>query len=226
MAFSGIAASLYDGGRTVHNAFSLPLECTLQCNVPIPAKSTLERHLKTFDVFIIDEAPMTPRAVLEAINRYLQDIHKPSTEDWGGKIMILAGDRRQTTPVLRGGSTEALLDITIHTSPLLFHAHTHYLHKNERIGEGQEEHREWVLQVGDGKVDNEKDRSVFIPARLHLQPGETNLSHTYPPETIFHQDNDKEDQQLDVFFAECAILCPTNEVAQTNQQRRPRPHLQ
>jgi hypothetical protein len=155
---------------------------------------------------------MTPRCVLEAINLYLQDIHN-CEQIWGGKIMILAGDRRQTTPVLRGGSTEALIDITIHQSPLLANIVPRRLYKNERIGEDQKPHREWVQQVGDGRVDNQTDRSVKIPLHLCLKEGETISTHVYPANTIFHDDNNKKDELLDTFFAERAILCPTNEIA-------------
>jgi hypothetical protein len=180
MSWSGIAASLYSGGRTVHNVFSLKLDCTLHCNILVTSP-TLERRLRSHDVFILDEAPMTPRCVLEAINSYLQDLHRNQNELWGGMHMILAGDGRQTSPVLQGGSTETLIGITIQKCKLLRHATLYYLTKNMRIiSDDQERHRVWVLRVGDGLIDNPAERTVNIPFNLLLRPGESIISHVYP----------------------------------------------
>jgi hypothetical protein len=219
MSWAGIAASLYSGGRTVHNVFSLKLDCTLNCNILITSP-TLERRLRSHDVFIMDEAPTTPRCVLEAINTYLQDLHGNHNELWGGKHMILAGDGRQTSPVLQGGSTETLVSITIQKCGLLRHAPIYYLTKNMRIlSDDQQRHREWVLRVGNGLVDNPAERTVNIPFNLLLKPGELMVDHVYPKGFVFNYPtlpNGKEDERdlpLDQTLAERSILCPTNEIA-------------
>jgi hypothetical protein len=219
MSWAGIAASLYDGGRTVHNTFSLPLDCTLQCNIHITSK-TLEQRLCNYDVFILDEAPMTPRCVLEAINVYLKEAHHNKKELFGGKHMILSGDGRQTSPVLQGASNDTLISISIQKSAILQHVFIYYLTENMRIkGEREKDHREWVLSVGDGEVDNLEDRTVNLPLNLLLRPDETITEHVYPKDFVFHYPplpDKREDPcniELDEILAERAILCPTNDVA-------------
>ncbi|GKB77471.1 ATP-dependent DNA helicase PIF1-like protein [Tanacetum coccineum] len=64
-------------------------------------------------LIIWDEAPMAKRSVVEALNDLLQDLMS-STELFGGKVVVLGGDFRQTLPVVRkvnGPSTSNSFDI-------------------------------------------------------------------------------------------------------------------
>jgi hypothetical protein len=134
--------------------------------------------------------------------------------------MILAGDGRQTSPVLQGGSTEALIDITIQKSKILRHVPIYYLTENMRMtGEGERKHREWVLSIGDGRIDNPEDRIVNIPPHFLLQKDETIVRHVYPEDFVFNYpplpngDEDPRNREVDAALAERAILCPTNNCA-------------
>lgn len=60
IAFSGIAATLLKGGRTVHNRFKLPLNLNTNSTSSIENNSKEAIELKETDCFIWDEAPMAP----------------------------------------------------------------------------------------------------------------------------------------------------------------------
>jgi hypothetical protein len=115
---------------------------------------------------------------------------------------------------------ESIISITIQKCDLLKRFFPIYLTRNMRICAAADvAHRDWVLKVGDGLIDNTVDRTVKIPPSLLLKPGETIINHVYPPGFVFHLprlSNGKEDPRdalLDPSLAERAILCPTNEIA-------------
>ena len=55
-------------------------------------------YLRSIDVFILDEASMTSKPVLEEINALMEDICQ-SPLPFGGKVFVLGGDFRQTLPI-------------------------------------------------------------------------------------------------------------------------------
>nr|CAD2199069.1 unnamed protein product [Meloidogyne enterolobii] len=95
MAFTGIAATLLPGGRTMHNRFGLNLDMS---NSKIGPSSKAWTELENIDMFICDEAPMIHKRALSTIDLKLKEIMK-SNIDFGGKIMLMAGDFRQTLPI-------------------------------------------------------------------------------------------------------------------------------
>ncbi|CAI9719352.1 ATP-dependent DNA helicase [Octopus vulgaris] len=78
-ASSGIAATLLQGGRTAHSAFKLPMDIGKKdnpiCN--IDRSSSRARLLRECSLFIWDEATMSNKAMFEALDRTLQDLHIP-----------------------------------------------------------------------------------------------------------------------------------------------------
>jgi len=105
VASSGIAATLLDGGKTAHSAFKLPinLNCseTPLCN--ISKQSDAAHVLKESKLIVWDEATMAHKGGVEALDRTLQDI-RSSTHLMGGMTVLLAGDFRQTLPVVPRGT--------------------------------------------------------------------------------------------------------------------------
>ena len=87
-AWTGIAATLLTGGRTVNNLFKLavPILDTSTCNIS-PTSEHAE-FLRSVSVFIIDEASMVPKHALSAIDTELQDITGIKVP-FGGKILLL-----------------------------------------------------------------------------------------------------------------------------------------
>ncbi|XP_029172378.1 uncharacterized protein LOC114941527 [Nylanderia fulva] len=100
MAFTGIAATLLPNGKTIHKVFGLPVPLFADSTSNIKVQSKEAENLKLVDVFIIDEAPMAPRYVLEIMDRTLRDIMQNDLH-FGGKIVLLGGDFRQLLPVVK-----------------------------------------------------------------------------------------------------------------------------
>ncbi|XP_054290927.1 uncharacterized protein LOC129005912 [Macrosteles quadrilineatus] len=101
VASSGIAATLLDGGRTAHSAFKLPLNLNQATETPcnISKTSGMATVLKTCKLIIWDECTMAHKKGLEALDRTLRDFRNDQ-RPMGGALILLAGDFRQTLPVI------------------------------------------------------------------------------------------------------------------------------
>lgn len=101
LASSGIAATLLDGGRTAHSALKLPLNIqnieTPTCN--ISKTSGMAKVLQQCELIVWDECTMSHKKSLEALNLTLQDL-RANQQPFGGATILLAGDFRQTLPVI------------------------------------------------------------------------------------------------------------------------------
>lgn len=89
---------------------------------PIEFHSPRAELIRATAVFIWDEAPMANRAVLACVNETMQRA-TGSSLPFGGKVVILLGDFRQTCPVICKGTRRQVVDASIGSSPLwtLFH---------------------------------------------------------------------------------------------------------
>ncbi|GBP42567.1 ATP-dependent DNA helicase pif1 [Eumeta japonica] len=111
LASSGIAATLLDGGRTAHSALKLPLNLntidTPTCN--ISRSSAMGKLLMQCKLIVWDECTMAHKKSLEALNFTLKDLRR-NNNIFGGLMILLAGDFRQTLPVVpRGTPADELL---------------------------------------------------------------------------------------------------------------------
>ena len=97
-AWTGIAAVLLHGGRTIHSTFKVPVSKDDKLHCIVNNQSEYANYLRSIDVFILDEASMISKPVLEAIDALMQDICQ-SPLPFGGKVFVLGGDFRQTLPI-------------------------------------------------------------------------------------------------------------------------------
>ena len=67
-AWTAIAATLLNGGRTVHNLFKLPVPLQENSVCNLKHSSAQAEYLRSVSLFIIDEASMVPSLALEAID--------------------------------------------------------------------------------------------------------------------------------------------------------------
>lgn len=102
IASSGIAAALLDGGRTAHSALKLPLDlCTIDApTCGITKNSGMGTVLKTCKLIIRDECTMAHK---KALDRTLRDL-RGDARSFGGALIVLSGDFRQTLPVAPRGT--------------------------------------------------------------------------------------------------------------------------
>ena len=112
-AWSGIAATLLEGGRTCHSRFGLPVPMPRD-HVPssITAQSSRAEVLRQASLIVWDEAPMAPREALEAVDRLLRDL-MGNEIPFGGKILVLGGDFRQVLPVMPHSTREDIVSQSI-----------------------------------------------------------------------------------------------------------------
>ena len=151
VAWSGIAATLLPHGRTVHTAFKLPVpvnEVNRSSTMSIQSKEA--KMLKDIDVIIWDEAPMSHKIALEAVDLLLRDIMQ-SSQPFGGKQMVLGGDFRQIPPVVPKGSRSDTINASIKQSVLWSHFHVFGLSQNMRA-EGQTDWADLLLKIGNGST--------------------------------------------------------------------------
>ncbi len=109
----------------------------LACSIKV--NTALARLIAKAEVIVWDEAPMTHRHALEAVNRTLQDIMgatdpRLSEIPFGGKTFVLGGGFRQMLPVVRRGDKFAALKLLPWLSSEKFSALAScHIHTNMRV---------------------------------------------------------------------------------------------
>ncbi|KAG6646090.1 hypothetical protein CIPAW_08G169300 [Carya illinoinensis] len=98
-ASSGVAASILPGGRTAHSRFKMPLDSNKNSICSVSKQSGLAKLLQVTKLIIWDEAPMSRKEAIEALDRMLKDVND-SELPFGGKVVIFGGDFRQILPVI------------------------------------------------------------------------------------------------------------------------------
>jgi hypothetical protein len=122
VASSRIAATLFNGGRTAHSTLKLPLNL-INCDAPLCNinKGTGEaKALQEGALIVWDECTMVHRQALEALERTLQDLHG-NEQQMGGDLILLAGDFRQTLPIIPRGTVADELKARLKSSALWKH---------------------------------------------------------------------------------------------------------
>lgn len=157
MAFTGIAATLLPNGKTVHKILGLPLMNDSSSNIKLQSKEA--DLLRKTDVFIWDEAPMAPRYALEIMDKLLRDV-TGNNVIMGGKIVILGGDFRQLLPVLKYGTRSEIVNLSIKNSLLWRHFDIFRLTTNMRIKSDELSFAKFVLDVGNGILNDGSDLAL------------------------------------------------------------------
>jgi PIF1-like helicase/Helitron helicase-like domain at N-terminus len=163
LATTGIAATLLPGGNTVHGGFKFPMiinEAT-NCN---PNRVQTQLLLES-SLIIIDEVSMMSKHMLNSIDRFFRDKLRSSTP-FGGKLLVIGGDFRQTLPVVRGGSEVASIEMCIKSSPNWRHFETLSLTQNMRVSEPQQENFiNFLLDIGNGTFPSFFNDLIHVPSR-------------------------------------------------------------
>jgi hypothetical protein len=222
VASSGIASLLLPGGKTAHSKFKIPIPIFESSICKIDKGSDLAELLKLAQLIIWDEAPMAHRFCFEALDTSLKDImstnNVPSTEIFGGKVIVFGGDFRQILPVIPRGKRSDIVHATLNASHIWDHCTVLKLTKNMRLQNQQtaancdeiKEFSDWILKVGDGKIDEPNDgfAEIPIPADLLISnfddPIDAIVNSTYP--------NLVDNFQDDVYLRSRAILASTIQV--------------
>jgi hypothetical protein len=168
IASSGIAATLLDGGRTAHSVFKLPLNIQNNpdavCN--IKQQSSMATVLKQCKIIIWDECTMAHKHSLEALNRTLKDL-KNNDKLFGGTLVLLSGDFRQTLPVIPRSTYADEINACLKSSPLWRNVEKLQLKVNMRVqmlrDPSAETLSKQLLDIGDGKVAVDETGCIKLP---------------------------------------------------------------
>ncbi|XP_050915005.1 uncharacterized protein LOC127129950 [Lathyrus oleraceus] len=191
------ASLLLPGGRTAHSMFKIPIPTMESSTCNIDKGSDRAELLKMAKLIIWDEAPMAHRFCFEAFDKTLKDImgrSNCSDKLFGGKVIVFGGDFRQILPVVPRGSRSDIIHSTINSSYIWDHCVVLKLTKNMRLHQAGntsstselELFSNWILKVGDGKLEEPNDGYTDIPIPNDFlisnydDPLEAIVSETYP----------------------------------------------
>jgi hypothetical protein len=74
----------------------------------VKGQSKEAAFLRSASVIIVDEAPMAPGLFLEELDHMMREF-MGNELTFGGKIVILGGDFRQTLPIVPGGTRDEII---------------------------------------------------------------------------------------------------------------------
>ena len=207
VAPTGIAATLLDGGRTVHSRFKLPVPMNETSTSSIKPGDFAAAELNACDLIIWDEAPMSSGLALAVVDRMLRDIAPSAMKNapFGGKVILMGGDFRQCLPVVARGARAAITNASLVCSRLWPKFTRLSLTRNMRADPAGLEFANWLLALGEGKLQScEKfgEYSFQIPQDC--------ISDQTLEEEIFGDMLHPDDCMT---YAQSAILTPCNETS-------------
>ena len=89
VAFTRIAAQLLQGGRTYNARFKFPINADSKTTCSICKGTGLARLIQKAKLIVWDEAPVSNKILLEALDRLLQNL-MDNKQPFGGKVIVLA----------------------------------------------------------------------------------------------------------------------------------------
>ncbi|XP_073835848.1 uncharacterized protein, partial [Musca autumnalis] len=210
VASSGIAATLLEGCRTAHSALKLPLNLqSVQepiCN--ISKNSSMAKVLRASKIIIWDECTMSHKRALEALNRTMKDL-RDDTRRFGGALILLSGDFRQTLPVIPRSTAADEINACLKSSSLWPHFQKLELSTNMRVSLQNDPLAEvfskQLLEIGNGQipVDPMNGRISFPPNFCTFVSTKDELINNVFPNIIYNHKNYD-------WLSERAILAPKN----------------
>jgi hypothetical protein len=165
LAYTGIAANLLKGGRTIHSCFGISIhEPSI---VGVKPNSTVAKRMRETDLFLFDEATLISTNLLRTIDITLRDItnvHLP----FGGKFVLLGGDFRQCLPIIHGANRHTIVQNCLKSSYLW--RDFSILPLTQNIRSSEKIFSEFLMMVGNGgssdKIHVPKENLVFSIAEL------------------------------------------------------------
>lgn len=128
-AMTGLAASLYDAGRTVHYRFGIPVPVEENSTSKLKSTGVQADVIRKAALILIDEVSMASKYVFSVIDRLLKEIMQNNLP-FGGKIIVCSGDFRQTAPINRFASQAEIVSLVLTRSRLWNHFKVRKLQKH------------------------------------------------------------------------------------------------
>ena len=199
MSGFGVAANELRDGRTVHNRFGLEVPCesnTADSCIKVNTKAA--RDIVETDVFVWDEAPSSSKYMINCVERKLKEL-MGNELPMGGKIVIFAGDFRQTLPIKKHANRSEQVSLSMKRSDVWIHCKKFALTKNLRAKPEEKEFIENLMLIGNGTTVDENGE-IELPSHCIVQSDLAN--------EIFAECIQKKDYES---MTKYAILSPYNE---------------
>ncbi|PWZ05548.1 ATP-dependent DNA helicase PIF1 [Zea mays] len=161
-ATSGIAASIMPGGRTAHSRFKIPLTIDDGAVCSFTKQSGTAELLRKASLIIWDEASMTKRQAVEALDNSMRDIMGRPALPFGGKTIVFGGDFRQVLPVVRKGSRAQVVASSLRMS-YLWESMSHLKLVSNMRAKNDPWFAEFLLRVGGGTEETNSDGDIRLP---------------------------------------------------------------
>jgi hypothetical protein len=218
-ASSGVAAVLLDNGGTFHSRFKAPLNADENSTLNIESNSELADAIRQAHIIIWDEAPMSSKHLLNALDLFLRDIGHADML-FGGKVVVLGGDFRQILPVVRGGNPAKTIDVCLQKWQHWSAITTLKLEENMRIlrlgnSPAAQEYAQWIMRLGEGAEPyvDQPQNIIAMPANYCLSPSTIDSLINWVYDDFAQNYSDPE------WIAKRAILAPKNSLVNSiNQQ--------
>uniref|UniRef100_A0A0L8FZ70 ATP-dependent DNA helicase n=1 Tax=Octopus bimaculoides TaxID=37653 RepID=A0A0L8FZ70_OCTBM len=167
LASSGIAATLLSGGCTAHSCFKLPLDLSKKekANCNISRVSIKGKLLGEYMLIIWDKVTMSHKVFFEALDMSLQDL-RHNTRLMGSATVLLAGNSRQTLPMVPKGTRADEVNASIKSSYLWNSVQKLRLITNMRVqlsDDDVDNFSKQLLDVRNGTSVGEKGGWVSLP---------------------------------------------------------------
>ncbi|CAN1799648.1 ATP-dependent DNA helicase PIF1 [Linum perenne] len=219
----GIAALLMIGGRTTHSRFHIPVDVHSTSTCHIEQDSDLAELIRNTSLIIWDEAPMTHKHCMHALDRTLRDIMSRRNRGnlnlpFGGITVVFGGDFRQTLPVIPKATRTEIVNSSIKRSDLWDHMRVIKLCQNMRLhreGCSSDEATEieafskWIVDIGNGESS-----TIYGDSQQSIPP-DIMVEHKSDPIVDIVQATYSSIQQNyshPTYFADRAILAPLHEI--------------
>ncbi|KAI3745922.1 hypothetical protein L6452_08334 [Arctium lappa] len=194
------------------------------------ADNDVAKLIKKTTLIIWDEAPMVHRHAFEALDRSMNDVFgsqgiTDSEMLFGGKVVVFGGDFRQILPIIPHSSRQDIVNASLSSSYIWEKCKVLRLNKNMRLTvdsqasdiEQTRIFRNWLLDLGEGKVGsvNDGEAIIDIPDDLLItdstDPISALIEFVYPSILVNVKNSS--------YFQERAILAPKHEVVQEINNR-------
>ena len=142
----------------------------------------MAKLFKETKLIIWDEVFSCHRHNIEAVDRTLQDLME-TDELFGGKVVCLAGDTRQTLPIVKRGGRAAIVNACIQMSPIFPKLKKCNLTETMRTDKDKIEFSEYLLILGEGKeetFDDLGDYVIKIPDEYLSESREKLIEQVFP----------------------------------------------
>nr|XP_040249639.2 uncharacterized protein LOC109743262 [Aegilops tauschii subsp. strangulata] len=207
-ATSGVAASIMPGGRTAHSRFKIPLSCDDGASCTFTKQSGTAKLLRMASLILWDEATMTKRQAVEALDNSMRDITGRRDRPFGGKTVVFGGDFRQVLLVVRRGSRGQIIDATLRSSHLWKGMRQLRLVTNTRA-HNDTWFADYLLRVGNGTEEVDDQGNIRLPEDICVpSTGEGDDLEKLIDHVFSRLDDNMSDPN---YMTSCAILSTTND---------------